>query len=130
VIECDPRARLDVVKAATPETRGTVANDVVPSRNCTVPVAEAGKTVAVRTTFAPMVAGLLLDESAVAVDPVVTVSEAVAEINPFVAVIVLVPAATAVASPLVPFTFETVATPVWAEDHVDAVVTTAVLLSL
>jgi hypothetical protein len=55
--------------AATPLFNVTVPNTVVPSRNCTLPVAEAGETFAVKATACPMVEGFT-DELMVVIDAV------------------------------------------------------------
>jgi hypothetical protein len=57
VIECGPWVSEEVVKEATPLVRATVPSSVVPSRNFTFPVADAGVTLTVRITAAPTVAG-------------------------------------------------------------------------
>jgi hypothetical protein len=53
VIECCPDVVSWVLKDAEPPEIVTVPNTVVPSRNCTVPVAVEGLTVAVKPTEAP-----------------------------------------------------------------------------
>ena len=50
VIECEPTARPDVVKLATPSDRVPVPMAEEPSMNVTVPVGEAPVTVAVKVT--------------------------------------------------------------------------------
>ena len=57
MIECGPWVKEEVLKDATPLVSATVPRSVVPSRNFTFPVADAGATVAVRITAAPTVAG-------------------------------------------------------------------------
>jgi hypothetical protein len=64
VIECAPEARLEVDRLADPEEIVAEPSTVAPSRNCTVPVAVAGVTVAVRVTDWPGFAGFTLDATA------------------------------------------------------------------
>ena len=68
MIEWDPAERLDVEALALPPVSGALPSDVLPSKNCTVPVADDGATVAVNVTFWPDVDGLRL-EVTVVVDP-------------------------------------------------------------
>jgi hypothetical protein len=65
VTECVPTERLEVVSAAAPpRVRVTgLPKGVVPSRNVTVPVAEAGVTVAANVTACPAFEGLTEDVS-------------------------------------------------------------------
>jgi hypothetical protein len=79
VIEWLPTARLNVENAADPPDRETMPSTVDPSRNCTLPVAEAGETVAVNVTFCPDIAGLSDEVSAVAVLSLLTVTVTAAE---------------------------------------------------
>jgi hypothetical protein len=53
VIECEPTAKVDVVKVAVPPLSVPVPIDTPPSRNVTVPVAVLGVTVAVNVTAVP-----------------------------------------------------------------------------
>src|SRR5947209_18956068 len=48
VIECGPRARVEVENVATPEATVEVPISVLPSRNCTLPVAVEGVMMADR----------------------------------------------------------------------------------
>ena len=58
----------DAVKNnAVPPLTGTVPRELPPSKNCTVPVAAAGDTVAVNVTACPNVDGFCDDVSAVVV---------------------------------------------------------------
>jgi len=52
VMECDPTARVAILKAATPPLTVLVPNVVLPSKNDTVPVAAAGVMTAVNVTGA------------------------------------------------------------------------------
>ena len=52
---------------AVPPLTGAVPREVAPSKNCTVPVAAAGDTVAVNVTVCPDVDGFADDASAVLV---------------------------------------------------------------
>ena len=56
-MECEPWVNEEVLKEATPFVSAIVPSSVAPSRNFTLPVAEAGVTVAVRVTGAATVAG-------------------------------------------------------------------------
>ena len=56
-MECEPGVKEEVLKEATPFVSPIVPSSVAPSRNFTLPVAEAGVTVAVRITAAPTAAG-------------------------------------------------------------------------
>jgi hypothetical protein len=73
VIEWDPTASADVVSCAVPPLSATVPTDVAPSKNCAVPVAADGVTVAVKVTLCPYVEGFGEDANrvvvAVLVDP-------------------------------------------------------------
>src|SRR5258708_33719260 len=61
-VQCD---RFDVVSVATPVVTATgVPSGVVPSENCTVPVADAGVTRAVKVTAWPAVDGFAEEVSA------------------------------------------------------------------
>ncbi len=66
-MECTPCVRTDVVNEAKPFERVPVPNTVVPSRNCTVPVAVKGVTVARNDTAPPANAGLAVEVSVVVV---------------------------------------------------------------
>ena len=57
VIVCVPTANEETDKDAFPPAIGAVPSAVVPSANCTVPVAVIGVTVAVKGTACPIVAG-------------------------------------------------------------------------
>jgi hypothetical protein len=63
-----------VVRDAVPTLRAAVPSKMLPSRNCTVPVAEFGAMVALKTTAAPRGAGFLLEVRVTLVDALVTVS--------------------------------------------------------
>ena len=67
LMEWLPADRVDVDSAAEPALRATVPNDVVPSKNCTVPVAADGDTVAVNTTGCAEADGLTDETSPVVV---------------------------------------------------------------
>ena len=100
MIACVPAARFDAVTTGTdPPLTGCVASTVAPSRNCTVPVAEAGDTEAVRSTFCPNTIVPLLAETAVVLGALVTVWVTTAEATalqlaspPYTAVIEWLPA--------------------------------------
>src|SRR5689334_9466080 len=100
-----------------------------PSRNCTVPVAVLGETVAVNVTDCPNTDGLLFE----AITDVVLVST-VKVVEPLmefmVAEIVVVPLATAFASPWEPLVLLIVATPVLLEPQVAEEVRLLVVPSL
>ena len=51
---------------ACPDAKAAVPMTVAPSRNCTVPVAVAGVTVAVNATLCPTVEGFALDANVIA----------------------------------------------------------------
>ena len=57
VMEWAPTARLETINVAEPLGIGAVPSRVVPSRNCTVPVAEAGDSAAVNVTGCPKLDG-------------------------------------------------------------------------
>ena len=59
-----------------------VASTVVPSRNCTVPVATAGVIEAVKVTFCPKVGAVLLADRAVEVAALLTVTATAGEVLP------------------------------------------------
>ena len=101
--------------------------DVAPSKNCTVPVAVLGETVAVNVTDAPKLEGFALDVIVVAVLPDGTVSVVEPVMMPTVAEMLAVPDATPVARPVA---LPTVATLVALELQLAVVVTDLVLLSL
>jgi hypothetical protein len=82
VIECVPAVRFVAVTEAEPPVRVTVASTVAPSRNCTVPVAEAGATVAVSCTLCPEVMLPLLADRAVEVGSFDTVCDRTPEVAP------------------------------------------------
>ena len=67
MIECDPGDRLEVETLALPPLSVALPSDVLPSKNCTVPVADDGETVAVNVTFWPYVDGFGLEETVVVV---------------------------------------------------------------
>ena len=67
MIECDPGDRLEVETLALPPLSVAVPSDVVPSKTCTVPVADDGDTLAVNITFWPDVDGFRLEETVVVV---------------------------------------------------------------
>jgi hypothetical protein len=73
---------LAAVNAAEPPLSVTVPNTVAPSRNCTVPVAAAGATDAVRFTFCPYTIDPLLAETAVVVGALFTVCVNATEVTP------------------------------------------------
>jgi hypothetical protein len=67
VMECDPRARVDVLYVAVPLLMVPVPSVVAPSKKVTVPVAVDGVMVAVKVTEDPNVEGLA-DEATVTVE--------------------------------------------------------------
>jgi hypothetical protein len=64
VIECVPWVKLEVENVATPDASAAVPITAPLSKNCTVPVAAVGVTVAVNVTACPTVEGFALDASA------------------------------------------------------------------
>jgi hypothetical protein len=64
VIECVPLAKAEVENVATPDASVTLPIAAPLSKNCTVPVAAEGVTVAVNVTACPTVKGLALEASA------------------------------------------------------------------
>ena len=64
-MECDPVDRLVVESDAVPPLRAPAPSRMAPSKNCTVPVAPEGETVALNVTLCPTVDGLLFDAIAV-----------------------------------------------------------------
>ena len=66
--ECEPVVSVDRASVAVPPLRALVPSAVVPSLNVTVPVAVEGETVAVRTTFWPMIEGFVDELKLVLVD--------------------------------------------------------------
>lgn len=79
MIEWDPVDRLDVVNVALPPLNVAVPIRTAPSKNCTVPVAAAGETVAVNVTARPAFDGLRLDFTVVVVFAWFTVCDAGAD---------------------------------------------------
>src|SRR5260370_5662469 len=73
-MEWAPCVRAEVVNEAEPFERVLVPNTVVPSRNCTVPVALAGVMVARNDTALPRRAGFRVEVSVVVVASKVTFS--------------------------------------------------------
>jgi hypothetical protein len=67
VTEWLPVVRVEVTSEAAPFARDTLPNRVDPSKNCTVPVAAFGDTVAANVTGCPALDGLILEEIAVMV---------------------------------------------------------------
>jgi len=61
VTEWVPEVNVDVEKVATPEASVAVPITAPPSRNCTLPVAVEGVTVAVSVTAWPGFEGLVLE---------------------------------------------------------------------
>ena len=59
--------RLEVDSDALPLLRVAVPIELVPSKNCTVPVGPEGETVAVNVTFCPLTEGLALEDRVVVV---------------------------------------------------------------
>jgi hypothetical protein len=81
VIECDPRASVEVLSVAVPLLIAPVPNVVVPSLNVTVPVA-AGGTTAVKVTDEAFTDGFA-DENRVTVEfALLTVSVSTEEVLP------------------------------------------------
>jgi len=62
-----PTESAAVVSVAVPPLTAAVPSELAPSKNCTVPVAAAGETVAVNVTACPDVDGFADDASAVVV---------------------------------------------------------------
>jgi len=79
-IECAPSARFETGSAADPLTTAAEPRAVEPSRNCTVPVAEAGVTIAVSVTVWLTVEGFVEDVSAVVVAALFTVCASVVDV--------------------------------------------------
>ena len=80
MIECEPCVNDEVLNEATPFESATVASNVVPSENFTLPVAVEGVTVAVRVTELPTTAGFA-DEITVMEDAAWTVSVRMADVD-------------------------------------------------
>ena len=64
-MECGPTDSAEVDRVALPPLSGTLPSEVAPSKNCTVPVAARGDTVAVNVTFCPDADGLAFDDTVV-----------------------------------------------------------------
>jgi hypothetical protein len=64
VIECVPLAKAEVENVATPDASVTLPIAAPLSKNCTVPAAAEGVTVAVNVTACPTVKGFALEASA------------------------------------------------------------------
>jgi len=79
VMECVPVPNEDVVNAAEPFASVPAPNTVLPSRNCTVPVASEGVTVTANVTAAPEVAGFGVEVRAIE-DKACTVCVTAAEV--------------------------------------------------
>jgi predicted lipoprotein len=65
-MECGPTDSAEVDSVALPPVSGTVPSEVAPSKNCAVPVAADGDTVAVKVTFCPAAEGLAFEDTEVA----------------------------------------------------------------
>ena len=78
-MECEPCVNDKVLNKATPFESATVPSNVVPSRNCTLPVAVDGVTVAVKVTELPTTAGFA-DEITVTEDEACTVCVSMADV--------------------------------------------------
>jgi hypothetical protein len=81
-MECDPTLKAEVERNATPPLRLAIPSEAVPSKNCTVPVAVEGETVAVNFTVCPETDGLTLEESEVDVPALFTVCVKTGEVLP------------------------------------------------
>jgi hypothetical protein len=73
VIECEPRAKVEVLNVAVPLLIVPVPNVVLPSLNVTVPVAADGVIVAVKVTDEPYVDGFADDANVTVVLALFTV---------------------------------------------------------
>jgi hypothetical protein len=74
-----PAIAVDIPITALPPDNGVVANAAPPSRNCTLPVADAGDTDAVHVTDCPYADGDILVVRLVVVTMALTVSLRFAE---------------------------------------------------
>src|SRR5438876_750696 len=79
---CVPTARVEVASVAVPPLRVRVPNDVLPSKNCTEPVAVTGETTAVKVTVCPVFDGLGLEVSVVVVLALFTLSMSAEDVLP------------------------------------------------
>jgi putative methionine-R-sulfoxide reductase with GAF domain len=79
-MECTPDAKVESASAADPLATGAVPRDAAPSRNCTVPVAAAGDTVAVNVTDCPAVDGFTEEVSVTLEAALLTVCATAAEV--------------------------------------------------
>jgi hypothetical protein len=82
VSECAPTASDEVLSTAEPEDTGADPSELAPSKNSTVPVAEAGVTVAVRATLWPVTDGFGELVSAVLLPAAFTVWLCAADVLP------------------------------------------------
>jgi len=82
VIEWTPAERLVIESDAAPVLRDALPSNVAPSKNCTVPAAVPGDTVAVNFTPAPKVDGLRLEVRVVVVPAGLTVWVSAVEVLP------------------------------------------------
>jgi hypothetical protein len=82
VIACGPAVKLDVESDALPPFTVDVPSKVVPSKNCTVPVAVDEEIAALNVTGWPGFDGLRLDVSAVVVFALLTVCDNPADVLP------------------------------------------------
>jgi hypothetical protein len=80
VIEWLPTARPEVETDALPPLKVAVPSEVAPSKNCTVPVATEGRTVAENVTDCPDVEGLTLEARLVVEAAWLTVSDTLPEV--------------------------------------------------
>jgi hypothetical protein len=79
-MECDPAINAEVDIEAVPELRFAVPSEVEPSKNCTLPVALDGETLAVNFTVWPNAEGLRLEEIDAVVAALFTISVIGAEV--------------------------------------------------
>jgi hypothetical protein len=129
VMLCAPVVKELLAKLVVPALTAPVPIRLLPSRNCTVPLAVLGETVAVNVTDCPNVDGLLFEATAVVV--LVSTVKVVEPLMKFmVAEIVVVPRAAPVASPWEPLVLLTVATPVVLELQVAEAVRLLLMPSL
>src|ERR1041384_1446671 len=79
-MECEPAASDEIASAASPPLTVADPSEVAPSRNCTVPVADAGATVAVNVTDCPTAEGFAEEPSVTVEAALFTVCETAAEV--------------------------------------------------
>jgi len=82
VIECDPTDSVEVASEAVPPLTAAVPREFTPSKNCIVPEAAFGDTVAVNVTLYPNVEGFAFEDSVVLVAALFRVCKTGGEVHP------------------------------------------------